>query len=332
MKLRLILLLCGTTLSLPANQKTFLVFGGKSGWIGQKIMRTLQEQGHCAIAAQSRLEKRQDIEQEIARTKPDFIINAAGVVNKSAADWCQDHQQETIRANLLGALNLADICATHNIHMTNISTGCVYNYDAQHPMQSKKGFHEAEAPNLTTGVWRSTKLMLESLFKSYPHVLNLRIRMPVAADFSPDNTFVQLTKLPKVATIPNSITVLDTMLPLIPQMAMRNLTGIYNFVNPGVLGQHEILDLYRIYISPKLKYQKYSAQEQEQALQAGCYNELDTTKLRAVFPDVLNVRGALIQTFKKMKLLQATTTRHEAVGEPSAEELAAEEAAAAECC
>ena len=31
--------------------------------------------------------------------------------------------QETIRVNVIGTLTLADLCATHGIHMTNFATG-----------------------------------------------------------------------------------------------------------------------------------------------------------------------------------------------------------------
>jgi len=33
-------------------------------------------------------------------------------------DWCQDHQEETIRANVIGALNIADLCFLRGIHLT----------------------------------------------------------------------------------------------------------------------------------------------------------------------------------------------------------------------
>lgn len=33
--------------------------------------------------------------------------------------------QETIRVNVIGTLTLADLCATHGIHMTNFATGAL---------------------------------------------------------------------------------------------------------------------------------------------------------------------------------------------------------------
>lgn len=40
----------------------YLVFGGKTGWIGQKMVTLLKERGCEAIAASSRLENRSDVE------------------------------------------------------------------------------------------------------------------------------------------------------------------------------------------------------------------------------------------------------------------------------
>ena len=76
-----------------------------------------------------------------------------------------------------------------------------------------------------------TKIMLEKLLSYYPNSLYLRIRLPVSFDTHPRNLLYKLTKYKKVVNIPNSITVLDTMLPLIPQMCFKQCNGVYNFTN-----------------------------------------------------------------------------------------------------
>lgn len=293
-----------------SDQKKFLIFGGKSGWIGQKIMITVQEQGHIAVAAESRLEDRQNIEKEITSIKPDFIINAAGVIGRPNVDWCEDHRQETIRSNIIGALNLADIAYLYHIPMINIGTGCIYNYDAEHAMYSGKGFTEDDKPNFDGAFYCKTKIMLESMLSSYPHVLYLRVRLPVASDFYRGNLIVKLTKYQKVVNIPNSITILDDLVPLIPQMALRGLTGIYNFVNPGVISHNELLDLYKEHVDHNFSYQNFSLAEQGKILKAQrCYNQLDVTKLLKEFPNIPDVQSSLVQVVKKMKNLKNIRSR-----------------------
>lgn len=288
--------------SYKIDAKIFLVFGGKTGWIGKKIIQSIQEQGHSAYAAQSRLENREHIEQEIDSIKPDFIINAAGSIGKINVDWCEDHKEETLRSGLIGALNLADIANQRNIHLTNIGTGCIYNYDEQHPMYSGIGFSETDIPNFQDAFYTKMKIILENYLQIYKNVLNLRFRLPIASDYHQRNLFVKLTRYQKVVNIPNSITVLDDLIPLIPQMSLRGLTGIYNFVNPGVITHNEILELYKKYLDPTFKYENFSIDEQNKILKARRgYNELDVRKLLHEFPTIPHVKDAVENIFKKLK-------------------------------
>lgn len=40
-------------------------------------------------------------------------------------DWCESHRPETVRANVIGTLNLADLCSAKGIHCTIYATGYV---------------------------------------------------------------------------------------------------------------------------------------------------------------------------------------------------------------
>ena len=41
---------------------------------------------------------------------------------------------EVIRVNLVGTLALLDACEARALHVTNFATGCIYTYDAAHPV------------------------------------------------------------------------------------------------------------------------------------------------------------------------------------------------------
>lgn len=285
-------------------QMKILVFGGKTGWIGQKIIKSIVELGHIAIAAEARLENRTQIEEELSTIQPDFIINAAGVIGRPNVDWVEDHKQETVRTNIIGTLNLIDIAYLHNIHVTNIGTGCIYNYDDAHPMFSGKGFTEEDEPNFENAFYSKTKIMVEKILLHYPNVLHLRVRLPIAADFYRYNLIIKLTKYKKVVNIPNSVTILDDLIPIAIQMALRKLTGVYNFTNPGVISHNEILELYKEYLDPSFTYQNFTLAEQAQILKAGrSYNELDVSKLLTEFPEIAPVKHSIRNIFKKMKEL-----------------------------
>lgn len=281
--------------------KTILVFGGKTGWIGKKIVTLLQEMGHNIICAQSRLENRQDIVAEIKNTKAQYIINAAGITGKPNVDWCEAHKPETLRTNVIGTLNLADIAYEFGIHLTNISTGCIYEYDVKHPMKSGIGFTEEERPNFDGSFYSRTKIMLEDLILEYPNVLNLRVKMPVSTEL--DKGFIgKIIKYEKLVNIPNSLCVLDDLLPIAIDMTLREIKGNYNFVNPGTMSHNDVMDLYIKYVNPKHTYTNFSVKEQDKILKARRANaELCTDKLLRLYPNIPHIKKSLIKLFRSLK-------------------------------
>lgn len=287
------------------SSKTFLIWGGKTGWIGQKVVALLQEQGHIVYIAESRLENRESIQKEITMINPDYIINCAGVTGTPNVDWCEDHQQQTIRTNIIGTLNLVDIAYLQGKHVTNFGTGCIYEYDEAHPIGSGKGFTEEDQPNFEGSFYSKTKIILEKLLKSYPNMLNLRLRMPISSDFHPKNFITKITRYQKVINIPNSMTILDDLLPIAIQMTLRELKGNYNFVNPGTISHNELLDLYKIYIDPNFTYANFTIEEQDKILKARrSNNELDSTKLLQEFPEILHIKKSIHSVFQKMAVLR----------------------------
>src|SRR4029079_16247255 len=183
----------------------------------------------------------------------------------------------------------------------------IFEYDSQHLMYSGKGFTEQDVPNFSGSFYSMTKIMLEKLLMCYPNVLNLRLRMPISSDLNPRNFITKISKYQKVINIPNSVSILDDLVPLVPRMALRNLTGIYNFVNPGAISHNEILDLYKKYIDPAFTYRNFTVEEQNLILKAKrSNNELDATKLLAEFPELSHVRQSIVKVFEKM---QSTVTK-----------------------
>ena len=61
-------------------------------------------------------------------------------------------QLETIRVNVLGMLNLADICYEKKIHLTTYPTGCIFHNDKDFPDGSGKFVHRYATSD---AVWAS---------------------------------------------------------------------------------------------------------------------------------------------------------------------------------
>lgn len=282
------------------NIKTFLIYGGKTGWIGQKIVNLLRKQGHIAICANARMENRNDVFAEITSAKPDYIVNAAGIIGKPNVDWCEEHKQETIRTNIIGTCNLIDCAYLLNIHITNISTGCIYEYDDAHPMYSGKGFTEEDEPNFTGSFYSRMKIVLEKIILEYPNVLNLRVKMPIE---DLEKGFVgKILKYKKVINVPNSFCMLDDLLPIAIDMTINGIKGNFNFVNPGVLSHNEILDLYIQYIDPNFTYENFTVEEHNTILKARRANaHLSSHKLLKLYPHVPPIKESLIKLFLQLK-------------------------------
>lgn len=298
MKKKFILITYFTFFTFVTLPKTVLIFGGKTGWIGQRMFNILKKLGHNPISANSRLENRQDIIVEISKIKPDLIINAAGLTGTPNIDWCEDHKHDTIRTNVMGTVNLIDIAFLYNIHITNMSTGCIYEYDEKHPMYSGIGFTEEEEPNFTGSFYSKTKILMEKLILEYSNVLNLRVKMPVSSDL--DRGYIgKIRKYKKVINIPNSLTNFEDLLPIAVDMTLREIKGNYNLVNPGALSHNEVLDLYKEYVDHNFTYENFTVEEMNTILKAKRANaELSANKLLKLYPNIPHIKDSITNLFK----------------------------------
>jgi len=287
---------------MSTENNVYLLFG-KNGWIGGKLIELLTAQGKTFHLAESRTYNRESVVAEIEKYKPTHVLNAAGVTGRPNVDWCEDHKAETIRSNVIGCLNVADICAEKGIHHLLYATGCIFEYDAAHTIGGA-GFLETDAPNFHKSYYSHTKAMVEDMLSVFPTTCTLRVRMPISDDLSPRNFVTKIVKYDRVVDVPNSMTVLTELLPVSLIMAERRLTGIYNFCNPGAISHNEVLALYKKYVDPSYSWTNFTLDEQAQILKAGrSNNTLDHAKLTNALPDVHidEIHVAMEKVFQRMR-------------------------------
>ncbi|XP_057871369.2 trifunctional UDP-glucose 4,6-dehydratase/UDP-4-keto-6-deoxy-D-glucose 3,5-epimerase/UDP-4-keto-L-rhamnose-reductase RHM1 isoform X2 [Cryptomeria japonica] len=274
----------------------FLIYGC-NGWIGGLLGQICEKKGIPFEYASGRLENRSQLQMDIQKTKPTHVFNAAGVTGRPNVDWCESHKPETIRTNVMGTLNLADVCREQGLLLMNFATGCIFEYDANHPVESGIGFREEDKPNFIGSFYSKTKAMVEELLNEYENVCTLRVRMPISSDLNNARNFItKITRYNRVVNIPNSMTVLDELLPISVEMAKRNCRGIWNFTNPGVISHNEILEMYRDYIDPSFKWVNFTLEEQAKVIVAPrSNNELDASKLKAEFSQLLSIKESLLK-------------------------------------
>lgn len=143
-------------------QPRFLVFGA-DGWIGNKMADLVCAKYKCVGTTTARMENRESVMEELNNHKPTHVLLCAGITGRPTVDWCEDHKQTTIRSNVIGTLNVIDCCYTKQIHVTNFATGCIYQYDDEHPIDGTP-FTEEDTPNFTGSFYSKTKVSSSFFF------------------------------------------------------------------------------------------------------------------------------------------------------------------------
>ena len=270
-----------------------LIFGG-NGWIGSKVVELLQNSNITVIKSLCRADDIPMIQKEIDLIKNvthimSFIGRTHGVYNDEVIgtiDYLEKPGKlvENMRDNLFSPIGLAEISKKNNIHFTYLGTGCIFEYDNSHHFGNPEtGFLEEDLPNFVGSSYSIVKGYTDRLMHLlYSEcTLNARIRMPITDEpDSPRNFITKITSYKKVCSIPNSMTVLDELLPVLIEMALNNQVGTVNLTNPGLISHNEILSMYKEIVDPNFTWENFSIEEQNQILASKRSNNcLDTMKL-----------------------------------------------------
>jgi len=289
----------------------FLLYGTK-GWIGQKFLKYLQDEGNDVVIGVSRVDNINDLEQEIKIVQPTHVISTIGRThgeynNKvyGTIDYLEQPGKlvENVRDNLFGPIILAQLANKYNFHNSYLGTGCIFEFDKDHLIgQEVNGFTEESLPNFFGSSYSIVKGYTDQLMHLIDSkTLNIRIRMPITDEFNSRNFITKITNYPKICSVPNSMSVLDELIPIMIDMAKNNVTGTVNMTNPGLITHNEILEMYKEIVDPEFAWKNFSVEEQRAILDSGRSNNyLDTTKLVSLYPNVKNIKDSVRDTLIRM--------------------------------
>jgi 3,5-epimerase/4-reductase len=287
----------------------WLVYGS-NGWIGGMVVKLLRKQGETVINAQYRADDEAGVEAELATSNADRILCLIGRTHGpgySTIDYLEQKGKlvENVRDNLYSPLVLALLGQKYGIHVTYLGTGCIFTYS-----EEERIFKETDAPNFFGSGYSTVKGFTDRLMHFFEDsVLNLRIRMPIVGYHHPRNFVTKITNYAKICSIPNSMTVLEDMLPIMIDLAVKKTTGTINLTNPGTVEHNEILELYQKYVDPTFLWENFTQEEQAKILLSErSNNELDTTTLQRLYPNLLPIRERvelLFQNWNKSELAQS---------------------------
>jgi 3,5-epimerase/4-reductase len=282
-----------------------LVFGAK-GWIGGQFVSILDRNNISYVVGRSRCDNITQIKSELDREKPTHVISFIGRTHGSIGstiystiDYLEKDGklQENMRDNLFAPIVLAHACKERNIHFTYLGTGCIFKFDDEHPFgKEENGFTEDSLPNFFGSSYSIVKGFTDRMMKQLfdESILNLRIRMPISDDKNARNFITKITTYERICSVPNSMTVLPELLPIVLDMMKKKHVGTMNLTNPGLISHNEILDLYKEIVDPTFTYQNFTQKEQRVILAADRSNNfLDTTRLESLYPTIQPIRDAI---------------------------------------
>jgi hypothetical protein len=126
--------------------------------------------------------------------------------------------------------------------------------------------------------------------------------MPITDEEHPRNFITKIVRYEKICSIPNSMTVLGDMFPVILNMLENKKTGTYNMVNDGVIDHNEILEMYKEIVDPEKTWENFTLAEQDQALKSKrSNNQLSTSKLYTEYPNIPDIKTSVRKCLEKMK-------------------------------
>ncbi len=292
------------------------MYGG-AGWIGQQVRNELVKRRHIVSLSAHRLDDSMAVAKELDQLKPDRVICLVGRTHGpgfTTIDYLEQPGKvvENVRDNLYAPVSLAMLCKERGIHMTYMGTGCIFEYDEAHPLcgfgavETAAGFKESDLPNFFGSSYSVVKGFTDRLMHLLEtQVLNVRIRMPIVGEVHPRNFITKITNYAKVCSIPNSMTVLPTLLPCLVEMAEGAEVGTINLTNPGVIAHNEILEMYRDIVDSDFKWENFTIEEQNVILASKrSNNQLDTSRLERRFPLVPGIREAVRGALLEMRFGQ----------------------------
>lgn len=275
----------------------WLLFGA-NGWIGNMVKDLLEKDGQKVTIAKSRADNVKDLEAEIVAVKPTHVVSWIGRTfgpGYNTIDYLEQPGKlvENIRDNLFSILALAHLSQKHGFHLTSGGTGCIFEYDQEHPnTPDGNGFVEDDLPNFYGSSYSVVKGFTDRLLHMYPNVLNVRIRMPIDDKMGSRNFITKIVNYKKIHSLENSMTVLPELLPLMIDMAKKGVTGTINLTNPGKITHNEILEMYRETVDPSHTWENVDTVDGLVAAKRS-NNLLDTSRLESMYPNVLPIRDAV---------------------------------------
>ena len=215
------------------------IFG--PGFLGEHFARSLPG----ATLVRTDVTDEAAVRAALRETRAQAVVNCAGKTGRPNVDWCETHQEETYRSNVMGALTLARACAAEGAYLLHLASGCIFYGDSPDPA----GWREDDFAN-PSAFYSRTKYAADLVLSRLPNVGVARLRMPIDSAPGTRNLITKLAAYKQVIDVANSVTVVDDLVHVVTQLLARRATGIFHVTNPGTMRHEDLLALYKELVDP----------------------------------------------------------------------------------
>lgn len=259
---------------------------GASGYIGEAFVRELQRR-KWPFTPLSRKEadyNRFDVLLEVLRkTKPEFLVNAAGYTGKPNVDACEIARADTLVGNTLLPQTIAHACLVCDVPWGHVSSGCVFSgakvtLNGQtrvekdlirpdlHSLAEKSpeafhGFAETDHPNFTfrdlpCSFYSGTKALGEEAIAGVGRSYIWRLRIPFDEYDNARNYLSKVQRYAKVYENVNSISHRSDFARACLDLWERHAPfGTYNVTNPGFVTTRQVVGLIEKILKPSRRFE-----------------------------------------------------------------------------
>ena len=214
----------------------------------------------------------------LRRTKPDFLINAAGYTGKPNVDACEQNKADTLQGNALFPAVVAHACAALDIPWGHVSSGCIFSgakvadggrtrveRDLNQPQWQAllrknrgafHGFTETDEPNFSfrrppCSFYSGSKALGEEAIQGVGQNYIWRLRIPFDQFDNPRNYLSKLQNYAKVYDNVNSLSHrADFVAACLELWRRRAPFGVYNVTNPGFVTSRQVVEMIQKILKP----------------------------------------------------------------------------------
>ena len=316
---------------------------GASGYVGEAFARELHARGLEFEALSRRTMDYTDFPtllNLLQRSKPEFVINAAGYTGKPNVDACELAKADTLMGNALLPRTIGQACAGTGTAWGHVSSGCIFTgakigtSDTKRQASSSKftverdmtrpdlrklveespqivhGYTETDEPNFSfrsppCSFYSGAKALGEEAIHGLPKTYVWRLRIPFD-EF--DNSRNYLSKVQRYAKVYDNVNSIshrgDFVRACLDLWQTKAPFGTYNITNPGFVTTRHVVHLIEKILKPARKFEFWASDDEfyRQAAKTPRSNcVLEISKLLAAGVKIRPVEEALENSLKNWK-------------------------------